>query len=139
MASYLEARDSIFEAIYGIWQPTGYDIQWPDKVFSKPDEQVPFARVTLNHEDGYQASLVNHHGQRIWERRGTLFVQIFTPLGQGNDEAYGLAKMLIDMLQKLYTSAGVMCRNVRLNEVGQEDYDFFQVNVVADFTYEEIA
>ena len=136
-ATYAQARDDLLELVYNAWSPTGYTMLWPDKPGEKPSTAVPWARTTLQHNLGGQASLAAVGGQRRWSRRGFLFVQIFTPAGEGLSQAYPLAKIVADALEGASTFHGVWLRDVALREVGP-DGDWFRVNIEAEFNYDEV-
>lgn len=96
----------------------------------------PWARVVMRHEFGGQSSLGDASTGARYERLGTVFLQIFTPRGQGlriSDQLVILAKKAFD----LAPPGGVAFRNVRDREVGP-DGSFFQVLVLASFMYDEV-
>lgn len=136
-ATYTQARDEIFAVISTAWATTGFLMLWPDKVGEKPPTRSPWARTTLRHTDGGQSTLANHQGLQRFRRDGILTVQIFTPVGEGTERSYDLAKVISDALEGTTTAKGVWFRNVRLKEIGS-DTPWFQVNINSDFYYEEL-
>ena len=62
---------------------------------------------------------------------------MFVPVGDGLSGARVLGKVVVDAYQGKSTPGGAWFRNVRLQEVGP-DGNWSQVNVVAEFTYDEI-
>lgn len=136
-ATYAQARSEMFALLKAAWDPTTFKMVWPDKPDAKPSGRTPWARTTLRHNLGGQATLANHAGVSRFRREGILTVQIFTPSGEGLSRAYDLAKIIADALEGASTSRGVWFRNTRLNEVGP-DGDWFQLNVTTDFIYDEI-
>lgn len=137
MTTISEARDEISALFKAAWDTTGYPVIWDDVAQAPPKTRSPWARHTVRHEDGRQASLANHLGQRRWRRFGTVFIQIFTPVGKGLSEADILIKVAMDAYEGQSTAGGVWFRNVRFREIGA-DGDWNQVNVLADFEYDEI-
>jgi hypothetical protein len=136
-ATFNQARDEIFALIKTAWETTGFNMVWPDKPNTKPSGRTPWARTTLRHSTGQQATIASFSGVSRWFREGVLTIQIFTPSGEGLSRAYDLAKVISDALEGVSTSCGVWFRNTRLNEVGP-DGDWFQINVMTDFNYDEI-
>lgn len=136
-ATFEQARDEMLAVFKAAWDTTGHYAAYPDRPEEKPKGADPWARVTVRHAVGEQGSLANHEGRRRWERRGTLFVQIFTPSGEGLSRSDTLAKIVVDALEGKSTPRGVWFRNTRINEVGP-DGDWYQVNVLADFIYDEV-
>lgn len=136
-ATFEQARDDIFSAFKAAWGVTTFPVVWPDKPAEKPSGRTPWARVTIRHAGGFQATLSNINGQRRWRRNGVVIVQVFTPSGEGLSRAYDLAKIACDAFEGVSTPRGVWFRNARINEVGP-DGDWQQVNVLADFEYDEV-
>jgi len=138
-ATYEQARDDIFTLIKAAWDPTGYLISWPDDSNKAlpPAAQTPWARVQLFHGSGLQQTLSGETGARRFNRGGVLIVQVFAPRGDGLSRAYQLAKIVADGVEGRATPRQVWFRNVRITEVGP-DGNFSQVNVLADFTYDEV-
>lgn len=133
--TFAQASDEILALFRTAWgdRPALYE----NVRGSPPRRPIPWARVTLRHITGAQASLAGGSGTRRWERVGILTVQIFVPSGQGLAGAQSLAKIAVDAYQGQTTPGGVWFRNVRLTEVGP-DGDWFQVNALAEFVYDEI-
>lgn len=130
------ARDEIFARIWSGLQPTGRDVIWPDTPAQMPATATPWARVTLRHATGRQSTLADINGERQFERAGALFVQCFSPAGDGAGEAYSLAESALGAIEGRATPGGVWFRNCRLREDGI-DGAWFGVTVIADFEYQE--
>lgn len=130
------ARDKIVAVISNAWTPTGNPIVFTDVPGDVPATQTVWARVILRHATGDQSTLagpitgcVRHTNQ------GTVFVQVFAPIGDGSTSAYEAAKIVTDAF-KASQDSNVWFRRVRINEVGTRGA-FEQINVLADFTYDE--
>jgi hypothetical protein len=136
-ATFEQAFVDLAELVRDAWEPTGYRADWPNVAGFVPPTDEPWIRVTMRHGAGGQGSLANHAGKRRWNREGTLWIQLFTPIGIGLLEGYRQAKILTDALQGAATEHCVWTRNVRINEVGKSGA-FEQLNILADFTYDEI-
>lgn len=102
-----------------------------------PDTLDAFARITVTHALGEQATLANGTGNRKFSRTGLVTIQIFTKYGEGLVLSDKLAKVAVDAFEGNTTASGIWFRNVTANEIGLTA-DKFQVNVTADFTYDEI-
>lgn len=135
--THQQARDEILDVFKAAWDPTGYDVHYEDVRKQRNKDEEPWAIVTLKHASGFQATLSGAVGSRTFARLGFLTVQIFTPNGKGLQEAYDLAKVVSDVFEGTSTPGGVWFRNVRLNEVGR-DGEFFQLNVIVEFRYDEV-
>jgi len=135
--THQQARDEIFDVLIAAWTPTTFPIHWEEVRKQRSKDEKPWAVATLQHSAGFQSTLSGAVGSRTFTRLGFLTVQIFTPNGKGLQDAYDLAKVVSDAFEGISTPGGVWFRNVRLNEVGR-DGEFFQLNVVVEFRYDEV-
>ena len=129
-----DARDEMLAIFKSVWDTAGYVAEWPDLPFTIPTSG-PWARITVKHGTGGQASLSDENGQRRWNRNGTLFIQIFTEVGNGDVTALGLVQSVMDAYQS--AKGTVWYRNIRFQEIGT-DGSFEQTNVLVDFQYDDI-
>lgn len=137
-ADFATATNEILDLFHAVWNPLGHVAIYENTGGAIPTgSSDPWARVSLRHATGNQASLRGDAGTTRWDRGGILTVQIFVPTGEGLSEAYTLAKVVADAYEGTSTPSAVWFRNVRVNEVGP-DGEWFQVNVLIDFTYDEI-
>lgn len=139
-ATFLEAIDDMFEVVRAAWDTTVWpeeNIMWPDMGNEIPATPDPWIRVRTVFGSGGQATLANHEGRRRFRRDGTIIIQLFTPSGEGLSRAWELGKVLVDALEGTATPRGVWFRNTRPNDIGP-DGDWYQINVLADFEYDEV-
>lgn len=132
-----QARDEISTLFKVAWDATGYLVIWDDVGQPAPTDRSPWARFTIRHYDGAQATLANHSGQRRYRRSGTIFVQLFAPTGEGLSTLDEMAIVAMRAFEGKSTAGGVWFRDVRLREVGV-DGNWQQANVMADFEYDEV-
>lgn len=140
-ATVTQARDEMLTTFRTAWTAgppsSTLPVLYPDVSQEVPSSGA-WARVTVKHSYGEQATLSGETGQRRFRHTGIVTVQIFTPTGDGqvlSDQLVAIAK---GAFEGVTTSPGrVMFRNVRVNEVGQQG-QWFQVNVLADFEYDEV-
>ena len=133
--TYKQANDQILFLFHEAWNPRLAIYENTPGV--KPEGTADWARVVLRHLTGGQASLANESGKSRWEREGLLTVQIFTTLGLGLSHAYDLSKVVTGAYQKVKIPGEVWYRNMRVNEIGP-DGEWFQVNVLIEFNYDEV-
>lgn len=133
--TFSEARDAIMQVFYSVWSTTGYPVFWTDLPGDKPTTQIPWARVTLKHNLGGQASLSGETGCRMFNRSGTLFIQVFVPVGGANAKGYNLAQKVANAFED--AKIDVWFRNTRMREEGVSGA-FEQTNVLTDFQYDEV-
>ena len=137
-ATFAQARDDILAVLKAAWDPTGHPMAWPSVAFTGPPlPPSPWARASIAHNAGRQATLAGADGTRRWRRQGILTVQIFTGVGSGLAVSDSLSKIVVDAFEGATTPRQIWFRNVRLIEIGP-DGDWHQVNVLVEFEYDEV-
>lgn len=132
-----EARDIICKVFKDVWDATGYPVFYTDIPSAVPPSNCIWARVILRHGEGKQASLTGPaNGEQRWCNEGTVFVQIFAPVGNGSSDAYDAAQIVLNAFRDA-SGLEVWFRKSRINEIGTSGA-FEQINVLSDFTYDEI-
>ncbi len=132
--NYEEARDLIFKVFNNVWNPA-YPVRWPDQPGDIPGTETPWARVTLRHTNGQQASLSGEVGTKLYTNSGTLFIQVFTPIGGDMVDGYTLAQQVTNAYRD--AKLDVWFRNTRMKEIGASGA-FQQINVLTDFQYDDV-
>jgi len=134
-----EAIDEMLTVFHGAWSPTGHPVKYDNvgAISPPPTTTSPWARVVLRHATSEQATLSGVAGNRRFRRSGSITVQIFTPVGEGLPSDEDLPKIVQDAYEGVTTPGGVIFRSVAISEIGS-DREWFQVNVVASFEYDEI-
>jgi len=135
--TFSDAVDQIMDLFKTAWDTTGFPAYYEDVRQQRDSSEDPWSTTTLRHASGQQMTLGTATGTSRFAREGLLIVQIFTPAGKGLQEAYNLAKVVVDAYEGSTTPGGVWFRNVRLNEIGR-DGRFFQMNVLVEFLYDEL-
>lgn len=107
-----------------------------------PDPVVPsgqsWLRVGLRHADGEAVSLGTINGKRRYEQSGILFIQMFTPSGDGQRLADPLGDFILDIFRTGgATPSGVQFRSARRIEVGKSGA-WLLTNCLVDFQYDLI-
>lgn len=139
-ATFLQARDEIIGITHKAWLLYGLDaanLAFPDKPFTKPTTPITWARIHLQHVNGGAASLGDFQGKRRFMREGFITIQVFVPSGNGLQDSYPIGNMLVNAYEVAQSALGIWFRNVRANEAGL-DGDWQQLNVIAEFSYDEI-
>ncbi len=146
-ANIKTARDEIYSIFVTAWKNNA-DSQNVKVLFADVSSDVPVAssansnpppwvRISIQHTNSTQGSLSNDNGRRRWTRTGIVTVQIFTPYGTGLSLADNLAMIALGAFEGKATPSHVWFYNVRPEEIGQ-DGAWFQTNVYAEFTYDEV-
>lgn len=118
------------------WDTTGFPVEWPNKKLLKTDALAAYACFKVQHEDGGQASLANASGKTRQRLSGFLQIEIAAPIGDGTDLVYELAEAVMNCYRGKRTASDVWFRDVRLGEASNPHH--FQVNVLIEFTYDQI-
>lgn len=129
-----EARDYINGIFYAVWG-TRNPIVWGDLPATPPSEEIPWAKVRLQHSGGGQSSLAGDNGTRKFSRYGIVTISIFVPVGGGQTEAYQLAQKVANAFED--ARLDVWFRNTRIREKGASGA-FEQIDVLTDFHYDEV-
>lgn len=148
MTSPTIARDTLVGALRTAWLASGVtsgiELQY-DNVKADPPTGVdaeglpdPYGRITLRHAAGTQETLGNV-GNRRFDSLGTVTVQIFTAPGDGHTLSDQIVAVVRAAMQALRSPNGVWLSDISPPlEIGISGA-WFQVNVAATFTYEEVA
>lgn len=131
-----EARDIILGVFKAAWDPTGFPAVWADVPGSASTSETVWARATIRHATGRQASLAGADGARRWSRTGTVYIQVFAPVGDGSKAGYEAAQIVVNAFQASRHS-NVWFKDVRMNEAGTSGA-FEQLNVLATFSYDDV-
>lgn len=132
-----QARDEItllIKTALAAANPALTDIQYDDlEGASRTDGS--WARITVKHQDGGQLGFGAQ--KKRFNRRGTVFVQLFTKPGDGLRQSDVLSKLVTDAIEGKTTASGVWFNHVRVQDIGSYSGSW-QTNVLADFSYDEV-
>lgn len=144
-----EAYDAIMERFWTDWQALAPaqnggslpQVRWQgDDDGALPPTTDAWAMVTIAHGLSGQATL-GKVGERMFERTGTVTVQVFTPLsrGQGLTQAQALASIARDAFEGKTAGPNgeIWFRDAAATEVGP-DGAWYQMNASAFFIYDEL-
>lgn len=133
--SCAQARDVILEVFKAAWDTTGFAATYTDVPGSTPTTETTWARVTLRHTTGAQTSLTGGLGVQRYTNKGFVWVQIFSPIGDGSVAGYSASQVVVSAFRDAKTA--VLFRNVSFNEAGN-DGAFERFDVKAQFEYDEV-
>ncbi len=142
MTTMIEAVDDMHERFYAVWQPLGHPAKYQD-VASDPAMDaaidsglVPWARVTVRHNLKDQTTLAGPDGSRFTSR-GILFIEVYTPTGDGCVLSRTLCPLIEKAYQGISTPNGVWFTKVQTQEIGNEGM-WYHANVSCLFKYDSI-
>lgn len=129
-----EARDAMLAVFKTAWQAPRLAV-YTDVPGDIPATEVVWARPTIKTEIGRQGSLTGGLGTVSWERKGVLWIQVFSPVGDGGKAGYDAAQDLVNAYQA--ERGSIWYRNIRMNEMGA-DGAFERFDVKTDFEYRDV-
>lgn len=129
-----DAVDIILDIFKTAWEPRA--AFYEDVPGSAPTSEQTWARASVKHSDGNQTSMGSATGTRKFTDQGTVFVQVFSPVGDGSTASREAAKDVLNAFRDA-RDPSVWFRNAKLNEVGS-DGAFYQTNVSATFSYDTV-
>lgn len=105
--------------------------------FTPPEtgDGVKWVRVSIQFVDGRQASLGRANNRRF-DKRGILFVQVFTPTGYATNDNDELAEASLNLFEGVNLN-GLWFDQGRIETIGSDD-EWYQQNVVINFTFSAI-
>lgn len=131
-----EARDAMLGVFLAVWTPLGFAATYTDVPAVPPGTQKVWARVTVRHAPtGGLRSLTGGLGTAMYERKGTLWIAVFAPPGDGSVAGYDAAQAVENAYQSARLS--VWFRNVRMEEMGN-DKGYERFDVKCDFEYTDV-
>lgn len=140
-ATVLQARDEINTLAKAAFDaatlPTGFLVIWDDANPPTQTSQFPWARVSVRHNAGGQSTISGGLGKGRYERKGTVYVNLFCAPGDGLRVLDPLVKTVLDAYEGKSTPSQVWFRKARVREMGIVK-GWYQINVLIDFVYEEI-
>ena len=139
-----EARDALAGLVTAAWAAAAAAVGMPSAplLYDDVDGDPPGApalwgRLSLQFDTGARVTLGNDSGAAMYRNGGQLFVQVFTPHGEGPRTSDRVVEALKRALQHPGHVDGVRIRNVS-PQPGESDGAWFQVNVFAEFQFDRI-
>jgi hypothetical protein len=147
--THLEAQSELLKMFNDAWVASAGLVMggsvpvvyWPgEETKSPPAVEFAFAKVSLQHVTGRQATLSNANGVTRFRRTGLLIIQCFVPLSSPDPvgTVTSLGRVALSPFEGKSSPNGIWFRNCRLTEVGPTSDGRYQLNIVVEFTYDEL-
>ena len=146
-ATITEAVDDMLGLLNTAWTTTVVPLGFVALVFDDNPEARPlvesggdvpnWGKALVRHFDGFQPTLTSDTGKRRFRRTGAMTISIYARQDTGRRLLDPAAQAVINALQGKCTTNGVLFREVRLAEVGQDGV-WFAANIIANFEYDQI-
>lgn len=132
-----EARDALLGRVLSLFEniTPGFSVVYEDTSGKPTDPQ--WARVSVRHTSGNQATLSSPTGVRRYRRTGILVVELYTPSGKGTTLSDQTSTTIENGFLSWSTPDGLWFRNVRTEEAGNEG-QWYHANVIIEFEYDTI-
>lgn len=127
-----EARGAIYAALVAGIGGTPYTFD--NEAFDPPTEAV-WVRLAMRHTGRAQDTL-GPSGNRKFEATGNVIVQVFAPLDTGAAGCDAVVETVRALFEGV-TVSGIFFYGAVVREIGPGD-DWYQINVEAAFTYNEV-
>lgn len=116
-------------------------VAWPNREYEPTDGQA-YVRISVQHNLAYQPSMGDPAARRT-RREGIVFVQCFTPLGDGTSQSNELAQEASDVLSNKRVAVGgvyhISLKSGEIRTIGRDPvHELWQVNVSVPFWYDQI-
>lgn len=145
MPSYQQARDSMYLSIENVVTQFEYApyIQYPMMVnSSKVDASKIWLRVNAQIATEEQSALsacVQYEGGRLFTTYGILIIEMYIPRTEPNGEkALTWATLLRDNFRNHSSKDSVIYRNARIDNGILPEDNYFRLNILVDFEYDEV-
>ncbi len=145
MTTLAEARDAVISLIDVAWKAapasSSIEMQYTNVQADKPNSSVPVASAVSWARTTVQvlAASQSTQGKRRFRTIGSVTVQIFTPFGDGHTLGDTLSAIVLATLRGHVGSVdGIDFSDVTPVEIGV-DGPWFNINVTAEFTFQEAA
>lgn len=130
-----QAVDAMLAVFKDAWDALGYPATYSDVPAATPTGSAVWARALVQHATARTKSLTGALGTQRYVNKGTVWVQVFAPPGDGSVAGRDASQAVVDAYRDARIS--VLFRNVRMNELGK-DGGFERFDVKADFEYDEV-
>lgn len=138
MPNMAMAENIICQMLATVWTDRT-PVVWPNVVPTGPhprEGEDPWIALDIRH-DGSEQTTMAEPGRRTFERSGSLTVRVFVPAGKrGLADCTELATVAANAYEG-NTLGGVRFLRVGVKTVGR-DGSWYQVNVTADFEFDEV-
>lgn len=130
-----QADKAIQSAFLTQWGRTT-PIAWDNLDFNAEAQNSAWVRLSVQFTLGGIAALANL-GDRLFRNLGIVFVQVFTPVGEGKSANTVLATQARGTFRGVQLAGGLWFRNETIVDVGP-DGKWYQQNVQAEFIFDEV-
>lgn len=138
-----EAVNDILDILTSAVSSLDFPVIYPDLPLTEPQFEMidgepvitPWFRVTVRHNKRKQRTFGSSGDTRFYDSMGMVFIEVYTPTGNGLSQAYELCDLIREAYEGVSTPNGVWFRDVDIQEAGLEGM-WSHVNVLVQFEYD---
>jgi hypothetical protein len=145
--SKLDLVNKVMGRFNTAWGTTGFPVSFTDVPLTPAlsdmiqgengVELTPWARCTIRTAQRKQETFgANGNSGRIWLELGAVFIEIYSPTGQGLEQAYELAEIVKNAFEGVSEDTNIFYRDFCIVEAGAEGV-FSHLNVTGQWEYRE--
>lgn len=133
MTDISAAQEQMARRFLTAWGVSGFRAELENEKFT-PTSGVPWARMVFRNRGGPQNTF-GKPGVRKFDRVGSMFVQVFTPLQEGTGQGTDLAQLVVDAFEGERIPGTSICFNEVIVRQAPPSGDWNQVTVEVNFRY----
>lgn len=136
ITDYQDGMRQLLGVIDAAWAPTGHVINYPNRKEVVPSADLPWARVSVTINSSEQRS-ISRPGQ-IYTTKGNIFIQVFTPIGDGISSTLltNLVRILLTAMRGTSTAGTLFFMRVTPQPTVMSGA-WFMTNVTAAWQFDE--
>lgn len=116
---------------YNSWA-TKPPTEFPNELFVPTNPPALWARVSILGGEEQRMDIGTGTSNRIFRKPGVLIIQLFSPLNQGNNAILVAADQVCDLFRN-WCGATITCGASSIDDIGNDDNGYYQVNVTVPF------
>lgn len=106
--------------------------EFPNEVYVPSNPPALWARVSIIGGEEQRIDIGTGTTSRTFRKPGVLIIQLFSPLNQGNNAVLVAADQVSDLFRN-WCGATITCGAASVNDIGNDDNGYYQVNVTVPF------
>lgn len=119
-------RQDIINHFLGSYEDD-YPVEWPNREINKPSN-APWLRFAFNWPEEDRAEI----GRTAYTGAGLIMIQVFTPKGSGSKESLEICDTVSAIFRNQVVN-NIVFDNVNFEEIGVDDFGWFQINLYIPF------
>jgi hypothetical protein len=111
--------------------------EFPNEAFTPPNPTALWARFTILSGEELRMDIGTGNNSRTFRKSGVLVIQLFDSLNNGNNAILVKAEEVAAMFRD-WCGVTVSCRAATVEELGNDNKGYYQVNISVPFKVDNI-